>query len=342
MDWVNHIATDEAGYGPTLGPLVITATLWSAPRESPPEVWYPHLAPEITVTPLKRAKAASENSACSERADIAQSRVERRRPVWIADSKKVYRGSSGWHNLEKAALAILGQLFQFPCDWKNLVRQLDPAARPWLHTVPWLATFDQDLPMTCEPGEIAAATQCLSDGLARNDFRLEQIRVQFLPAVRFNQLLERFGKKSDLLSRLTLELARQLAPEVGQAHVWSDKHGGRDHYALHLDHVFPGNDIRVLQESREISEYEIMEPQRHIRFCFRAKAESYFIVAASSIVSKYLREVAMCAFNEYWRRLKPDLRPTAGYPEDAQRFLTEISSLLEKFGIPTTVVRRLK
>ncbi|MGB9689275.1 hypothetical protein [Thermogutta sp.] len=342
MDWVHHIATDEAGYGPTLGPLVITATLWSAPREYPPEVWYSLLAPRITVAPLRKTRLPNDLRGSPEAIADGEKKGDQARPLWIADSKKVYSGDSGWQNLERAALAILGQIFQFPCEWKNLVRQLDPAARPWLQIIPWLAAFDRSLPLVCERGEIEHATQCLSDALAGNDFRLEQVRVQFLPAVRFNQLIERFGKKSDLLSHLTLELARQLAPEVGQAHVWSDKHGGRDRYAQHLGTVFSRDCIRVLQESREISEYDILEPQRNIRFCFRAKAESYFIVAASSIVSKYLREVAMCAFNEYWRRWKPELRPTAGYPEDARRFLEEISPLLEKLGIPPAFVRRLK
>jgi len=338
MGWVHHIATDEAGYGPTLGPLVITATLWSAPREHPPGIWYSLLAPEITVAPLKKTRASNQRW----ETHCTKTSMDRVIPLWIADSKKVYTGNSGWHNLEKAALAILGQVYQFPCDWKNLVRQLDPSARPWLQTVPWLAAFDRNLPLTCKSAEIDAATQCLSETLARNDFRLEQVRVHFLPAIRFNQLLERFGKKSDMLSRLTLELARQVTPEVGQAHVWADKHGGRDRYAQHLEDVFPGDFIRVVQESREISEYEVQASQRNIRFCFQTKAESYFIVAASSIVSKYLREVAMCAFNEYWRQLKPDLRPTAGYPEDARRFLREIAPLMEETGIPATTVRRLK
>ena len=40
--------------------------------------------------------------------------------------------------------------------------------------------------------------------------------------------------------------------------------------------------------------------------------------------AKYLRELAMIAFNQFWQRHVPNLRPTAGYPVDAKRFRREI------------------
>ena len=38
------------------------------------------------------------------------------------------------------------------------------------------------------------------------------------------------------------------------------------------------------------------------------------------MTSKYLRELAMRAFNDFWCGRVPDLAPTAGYPGDARRF----------------------
>ena len=41
------------------------------------------------------------------------------------------------------------------------------------------------------------------------------------------------------------------------------------------------------------------------------------LVALASIVSKAVRELWMDVFNAHWSARIPDLRPTAGYPNDA-------------------------
>jgi hypothetical protein len=51
------------------------------------------------------------------------------------------------------------------------------------------------------------------------------------------------------------------------------------------------------------------------------------------MASKYLRELAMGAFNEFWRRRVAGLRPTAGYPQDARRFKADIAGALASLGI---------
>ena len=67
---------------------------------------------------------------------------------------------------------------------------------------------------------------------------------------------------------------------------------------------------------------------------FRPEADgTSFEVALASIVSKYLRELFMHEFNEYWKTHLPDLAPTAGYPGDATRFLGEIEHLFAKLNL---------
>jgi hypothetical protein len=41
----------------------------------------------------------------------------------------------------------------------------------------------------------------------------------------------------------------------------------------------------------------------------------------------------MAAFNAFWLRHQPALRPTAGYPGDARRFKNEIAELQTTLGI---------
>jgi ribonuclease HII len=62
----------------------------------------------------------------------------------------------------------------------------------------------------------------------------------------------------------------------------------------------------------------------------------HFPVALASMLAKYLREVLMGRFNAYWRAWLPDLRPTAGYYADAQRFLADVAPVVGRTGIPRT------
>jgi predicted secreted protein len=48
--------------------------------------------------------------------------------------------------------------------------------------------------------------------------------------------------------------------------------------------------------------------------------------------AKYVRELCMEAFNQYWRAELPDLEPTKGYPVDAQRFRAAIAPLIAARG----------
>jgi hypothetical protein len=60
------------------------------------------------------------------------------------------------------------------------------------------------------------------------------------------------------------------------------------------------------------------------------------------MVSKYLRELAMEAFNAFWAEQVPNLAPTAGYPQDAVRFRAEIAKKQLELGIEDAVLWRKK
>jgi hypothetical protein len=62
--------------------------------------------------------------------------------------------------------------------------------------------------------------------------------------------------------------------------------------------------------------------------------------ALASMTSKYLRELAMRAFNDFWCGHVPDLAPTAGYPLDARRFRAAIQETQVALGIADRIVWR--
>jgi hypothetical protein len=119
-----------------------------------------------------------------------------------------------------------------------------------------------------------------------------------------------------------------------------DKHGGRNRYQALLQRCLTDTLVEVRCEGRDESLYGWGRGERRVDVAFRAKAERYLPAALASMASKYLRELAMDAFNEFWRRHVPGLAATAGYPGDAARFKTDISSAQRSLGIDDRVLWR--
>ena len=75
---------------------------------------------------------------------------------------------------------------------------------------------------------------------------------------------------------------------------------------------------------------------------FRTRAdESDFCTSLASMVCKYVRELLMERLNSFFAGLSPGLKPTAGYPRDAARFLRETEILRSRLGVSEeSLVRR--
>ncbi|MFP6648221.1 MAG: hypothetical protein VB817_02100, partial [Pirellulaceae bacterium] len=80
--------------------------------------------------------------------------------------------------------------------------------------------------------------------------------------------------------------------------------------------------------------------RREIRFA--VGGESFLPVALASMTAKYLRELAMAAFNAFWQQQLPGLRPTAGYPQDARRFAGEIDEARQLMEIENDLLWRCR
>ena len=67
-----------------------------------------------------------------------------------------------------------------------------------------------------------------------------------------------------------------------------------------------------------------------------------FTIALASMFCKYLRELGMKMFNNFWQEHSPHLLPTAGYYKDSQRFIREIMPFTTKLGLPPENFIRLR
>ena len=88
----------------------------------------------------------------------------------------------------------------------------------------------------------------------------------------------------------------------------------------------------------------LMVSQRrlYLEFRFQTKAEQHLPVALASMVSKYLRELAMIEFNAHWSDRVPGIKPTMGYPVDATRFLEDIEANLDITSIDRDTLWRCR
>ena len=101
--------------------------------------------------------------------------------------------------------------------------------------------------------------------------------------------------------------------------------------------------VLVRQEGMSRSVYEVLGLTREMHLTFQPRADSeHFCVALASMTSKYLRELLMGEFNQFWQRHVPGVKPTAGYPGDAARFLKDITPAAQRLGISEAALWRRK
>jgi len=313
------LGTDEAGYGPNLGPLCVAATAWQLPDDAAADGLYDRLAGVV----------------CAERGEN-DSRLA------IADSKSLYKSGGTLQPLERGVLVALAALNRLPPRWRALWPLIDGEALPQIDGLPWHEGFDEDLPLHIACDDLQSAAHTFVSGCQAAAVQIADLQstIVFPPA--FNDAVKRCDNKAEVLSLATLRLAHRVLVNLppGPAVVFCDKHGGRNYYAALLQHVFPEELVCVRHESAELGIYELRYGGRKIEFRFQPKGERHLPTALASMTAKYLRELAMRPFNAFWQRHIPDLKPTAGYYNDAQRFYTAIRPVRLRLKIAPHLVWR--
>jgi ribonuclease HII len=320
VDMPYLIGTDEAGYGPNLGPLVISATLWHTPDGVREDDLYTTLAGVVS-------RHGTPDSAAR---------------VPIADSKSLYKAAGSLQALECGVLTAWRAIGLDPVDWRAAWAQAAPSSLAALDCDPWYADFELSLPLHHDSASLERLADIFLQALRAADVRLLNVRSVIVPPEQFNGELDRWGNKATVLSTLTLDLVRAILPAGdGQCvFVSCDKHGGRQRYADLLQAAFPEYLVEIYGECRSHSLYRWGPAASRFECRFLEKAERLLPVALASMASKYLRELAMLAFNAFWRQHLPNLRPTAGYPEDARRFRDEIAACQQRLGIADRILWR--
>ncbi len=330
-DTVTVVGIDEAGYGPLLGPLVVSATAFDVPVKlwpkgagaSPPDFW------DMLRLSLTR-------------------RASRRDPrLCVADSKKLFKNSDsrGIALLERAVLAFLGLTGEVPSSLGALVQKTCPDLMPLLADDPCHTTAELPLPVGTSRADVRTQCNALRADLERAGVRLRCIFSEVLPAGPFNDRIEATRNKAVVLFALTMRLIERIWRLTGarRLSIWVDRQGGRTHYRHPLMTAFPDDHLEILTESTSFCSYRLSSPARRQRVHFIKNGESHHMpIALASVASKYMRELLMLSFNRFWSSHVPELKPTAGYYEDGRRFLAEIGPMMARLRIdPNRIVRQL-
>lgn len=315
---------DEAGLGPTLGPLVVGGLITSVRGDRDPA--------REPVDDLSGPLAAIVGPP-----GTRDGRLE------LGDSKKIHTGTRKLARLERTALATVAWVHgRVPRDVPELLAlvDLDDFEAPGDRRAPWFSALDEDLPVAVERGEVEELGARLSSAAAAAGIRPLWFGADLISAARINRELEaeaaREGTKNTWATHCVLRVLRRAVEsvEAPRLSLWCDKAGGRAAYEEPLRRALPldrlGSFAR-LAELRERSHYrlELAAPKRRLELGFVMGGDRLDPrISWGSILAKYLRELSLRAFNRYFAARVNGLRPTAGYPQDARRFIAAVDAAL--------------
>ncbi|MDX2016383.1 MAG: hypothetical protein SFY95_01930 [Planctomycetota bacterium] len=326
---------DEAGYGPLLGPLCVgCCTLrldaWT-PEQPAPDFW-------------SRLSGA-----------VARSTKDKQR-LAVADSKQLKLASGGKRHpllhLERGVLAFtLATLAdaELPATDLDLYAHTGPAGADWFESEPYRGPAIA-LPVAGDAGLVSIAANMLRGELHRAECAALSVACRVIPEWEFNAVVRERGGKADTTlvgigEHLRAFCVRALAePEGTHARVVCDRLGGRASYAeLLLALVAPletklgAAKVQTVAEGDVWSKYELSfasRPDFAIGLLFAVECErKHLPVAVASMTAKLHRELAMERFNDSFQRRaraqgRGPIAPTAGYWQDAHRWLREAQELL--------------
>jgi ribonuclease HII len=312
-----YAGIDEAGYGPVLGPLCVACSAFEVPDgecvERMPNLW-------------SRLTGA-----------VCRKPGDKRRRIAIDDSKKLKGPRDGaghpLRHLERAVLAFAAlQEDPPPCD-ESLFARLG-VDLPVAEDRPWVCGR-QPLPLAHEGDEIRVAAASLRRVFTKTGIRPIALFCEAVDPAEFNQRLD-CQNKADINFDAAMRRLRLIVSKcpAGELTVVIDRHGGRVHYLEPLQMCFPEGFIRIREESEIASAYEVALPQRRFTVRFEVDSEAAHLpVALASMTAKYVRDLCMERLNRYFQSHMPELKPTAGYYGDGQRFIREIAAVIERLAI---------
>jgi hypothetical protein len=245
--------------------------------------------------------------------------------------------------LEETALVFLALSGKRPERMDGLLSALAGEDAKDAFNYPWYQPQDAAVPLTGRALGFEGKAEALRETLSAAGVEFLGARSLPLFESAFNRAVDETDNKSDVLfgqaARLIAGITKRFANE--DVLIFADKQGGRDRYGAMLARRFAGARLTVKHQDRFAGHYRVRRGASEFEVRFLMHGERHALaVALASMYSKYVRELYMRLFNAFWAQHRPDLKPTAGYAEDAARFLADVAAAREKLGIPNDVLIR--
>jgi len=301
------VGIDEAGFGPILGPLVVSSSTFSLPH---------HLLSSDLWQILRKS--------------VGNKRKRLAGRLLIVDSKKAYSKSLGIKHLERTVLTVLRRLGKEPVTLTELIELLCPDCLERLGDYPWYRDAGSQ-PILADVADKAIASAVLADDLASNGVELLEVKSYCLDVAYYNRMVSSVKNKASVLFTATSGLIKRAFDNFAgdDLQIIVDRQGGRVRYRKNLQRMFPDMDLKILRESPTASSYELQIDGKCMRLHFVVGADERFLpVSLASMVSKYLRELLIGSMNRYFAGFGADLKPTAGYWKDGLRFIEDLKTNL--------------
>ena len=304
-----YTGIDEAGYGPMLGPLCVAQASISIEDFSPslrvPDLW----------AILSKAVGKTKRD--------AKSRI----PVGDSKALKLSNSSVTQHPLVHLERAVLSFLSARDGRVPTTDIQLFETLGAQLEDRPWYQGDPIELPLANSSDLLAIDSSHLKTTMSKQGVGFVDLRVRVIDVAEFNELYTTHRSKAaatELALRGHLHGVHKRMKNFEHTRIVCDRQSGRTKYHHLLSQVF--EDLETREESPRASQYDTGE---RLGILLTPQADdAYFPVALASMAAKLVRELAMMRFNRYWASRQTELKPTAGYVQDARRWLGDMHSTI--------------
>lgn len=262
-------------------------------------------------------------------AAVCKSAREANDRIPIADSKKlklpndVKRRHPCTH-LERAVLAGLATRGLASHDDESLLAHLGDV----IPDLPWYSDAPTRLPLGADEAGVRIDANRLATAFERAGVSLEDLRVIVVPEPTFNEVVRATGSKAATTAEPLARLLRAAADaDPGPVRIACDRQSGRLDYEDIIARAFPAEPAELDARTSRASRYLLRNGRVAVHF--ETAAEDHHLpTALASMTAKLVRELAMIRFNRHFCSRIPGLRPTAGYVQDARRWLADTRDAL--------------
>ena len=187
---------------------------------------------------------------------------------------------------------------------------------------PWYDRLRLPLPVATTAAGIDDASDLLHQRAKRHGVVLAAAEARPVLEGALNSRLEATGNKARVELEVIERLLEDHLPADRSGKVLCDRLGGRKRYSDWLAGQFPFWRCETEEEARLRSAYTLRRDDVTHRFRFLVRGEEAAVeIALASCLAKYVRETLMLSFNRFWARHREHVAPTAGYWQDAGRWL---------------------